>query len=140
MRHISTLAMYQHRMINRRLVAAFATCAVAAAMPSAAQVTSVRSGSEKFDRDSTRSNAALVDASGLVNAAKNAQLQFEQYRRNNLPESHSSRGGNSCDEQVGRFCYWYDEKEPPAPREPDRIRDARTRLIRLLDSAAAAAP
>ena len=47
---------------------------------------------------------------------------------------------SSCDEQVGRFCYWYDEKEPPAPREPDRIRDARTRLIALLDSAAAADP
>ena len=65
--------------------------------------------------------------SALANAARAAQLQFEQFRRTNLPESHSSRGGSSCDEQVGRFCYWYDEKEPPAPREPDRIRDARTR-------------
>ena len=105
-----------------------------------AQVISIRSGSEKFERDSARGAEAPLDASALANAARGAQQQFEQYRRNNLPESHSSRGGSSCDEQVGRFCYWYDEKEPPAPREPDRIRDARSRLIALLDSAAAANP
>jgi hypothetical protein len=106
----------------------------------AAQVTSVRSGSEKFDRDSARSSEVRTDPGALVNAARASQLQFEQFRRTNLPESHSSRGGGSCDEQVGRFCYWYDEKEPPPPREPDRIREARARLISLLDSAAATNP
>lgn len=107
-----------------------------------AQVTSVRSGSDRFDRDSTRaSSAPLADAEAAVKAARAAQTQFEQYRRNNLPESHSSRGGGgSCDEQVGRFCYWYDEKEPPPPREPDRVREARSRLIATLDSAAAMNP
>jgi hypothetical protein len=105
-----------------------------------AQVTSVRSGSEKFDRDSARSSEVRTDPGALVNAARASQLQFEQFRRTNLPESHSSRGGGSCDEQVGRFCYWYDEKEPPPPREPDRIREARARLISLLDSAAAMNP
>ena len=104
-----------------------------------AQVTSVRSGSVRFDRDSTRAPAA-ADPTATATAARNAQLQFEQFRRSNLPESRSSRGGGSCDEQVGRFCYWYDEKEPPPPREPDRVRDARGRLIALLDSAAAANP
>jgi hypothetical protein len=105
-----------------------------------AQVTSVRSGSEKFDRDSARSSEVRADPGALSNAARASQLQFEQFRRTNLPESHSSRGGGSCDEQVGRFCYWYDEKEPPPPREPDRIREARARLISLLDSAAAMNP
>ena len=106
------------------------------------QVTSVRSGSERFDRDSARAPGALADPTATANAARNAQLQFEQFRRANLPESRSSRGGGggSCDEQVGRFCYWYDEKEPPPPREPDRVREARKRLIAALDSAAAANP
>jgi hypothetical protein len=128
-------------MTNCRLfVYVLAVGASAAAAPAlTAQVTSVRSGSEKFDRDSTRPEP-LLDASGLANASRSAQLQFEQFRRANLPESHSSRGGGSCDEQVGRFCYWYDEKEPPAPREPERIREARGRLITLLDSAATANP
>ena len=129
-------------MISRRLsLPAFTvTLTAALALPLAAQVTSVRSGSEKFDRDSSRTVDALANAEALANAARSGQLQFEQFRRSNLPESKTSRGGNSCDEQVGRFCYWYDEKEPPAPRELDRVRDARTRLISLLDSAAAAAP
>ena len=123
------------------LVVAVAGGAGAAFVSSAAgQVISVRSGTEKFERDSARAAEAPLDPTALATAARGAQQQFEQYRRNNLPESHSSRGGSSCDEQVGRFCYWYDEKEPPAPREPDRIRDARSRLIALLDSAAAANP
>ena len=130
-------------MLSRRLsspiVAAFG--AIVVAVPGlAAQVTSVRSGSEKFDRDSARVRVPLVDANAAVAAARSAQGQFEQYRRNNLPESKSSRGGGSCDEQVGRFCYWYDEKEPPPPREPDRIRDARARLIAQLDTAALSNP
>jgi hypothetical protein len=82
----------------------------------------------------------LTDPGEIAAAAKNAQLQFEQFRRSNLPESRSSRGGGSCDEQVGRFCYWYDEKEPPPPREPDRVTEARSRLITLLDSAARSSP
>ena len=105
-----------------------------------AQVTSVRSGSDRSNRDSTRVTTALADPNATANAARNAQLHFEQYRRSNLPESRSSRGGGSCDEQVGRFCYWYDEKEPPPPRELERVADARTRLIALLDSAALANP
>ena len=134
--------MYPLRMIHRRLLLPLLAAGIAgpAARSAAAQVTSVRSGSEKFDRDSARTSEVLVDAGAIANAARAAQLQFEQFRRTNLPESHSSRGGGSCDEQVGRFCYWYDEKEPPAPRELDRVREARARLIALLDSAAASNP
>ena len=129
-------------MISRCLFvpAVAVTLAAGVGSPAAAQVTSVRSGSEKFGRDSTGTGTTALDATALANAAHAAQLQFEQVRIANLPESKSSRGGNSCDEQIGRFCYWYDDKEPPPPREPDKIRDARTRLISLLDSAAASAP
>jgi len=105
-----------------------------------AQVVSVRSGSERFDGDSTRAAPSLADAHAATAAARAAQAQFEQFRRSNLPESRSSRGGGDCDEQVGRFCYWYDENEPPPPRELDRVRDARTRLIAVLDSAAVRDP
>src|SRR5689334_10076441 len=130
-----------HAMIRRCLfVLSLAIGAAVIARPINAQVTSIRSGPEKFDRDSTRTAAPLVDANALATSARAAQAQFEQFRRNNLPESHSSRGGDNCDEHVGRFCYWYDEKEPPAPREPERIHDARSRLITLRDSAAAANP
>jgi tetratricopeptide (TPR) repeat protein len=134
--------MYQPRMIHRRLLLPLLAAGITGAgvRSAAAQVTSVRSGSEKFDRDSARSSEVRTDPGALANAARASQLQFEQFRRTNLPESHSSRGGGSCDEQVGRFCYWYDEKEPPPPREPDRIREARARLISLLDSAAAMNP
>jgi hypothetical protein len=134
--------MYQPRMIHIRLLLPLLAAGIAGfgVRSAAAQVTSVRSGSEKFDRDSARSSEVRTDPGALSNAARASQLQFEQFRRTNLPESHSSRGGGSCDEQVGRFCYWYDEKEPPPPREPDRIREARARLISLLDSAAATNP
>jgi hypothetical protein len=129
------------RGLSSPIVAAFAAFAAFAVVPAlTAQVTSVRSGSEKFDRDSAQASAPLVDANAAVAAARSAQQQFEQYRRDNLPESKSSRGGGSCDEQVGRFCYWYDEKEPPPPREPARIGDARTRLIAQLDTAALSSP
>jgi len=79
-------------MISRRLfVPAIAvTLAAGAASPAAAQVTSVRSGSEKFDRDSARIGTTAVDATALASAAHNAQLQFEQVRIANLPESKSS--------------------------------------------------
>jgi hypothetical protein len=49
-------------------------------------------------------------------------------------------GGGDCDDQVGRFCYWYDENEPPPPPEALRVKDARTQLIALLDSAGKANP
>ena len=139
--HISLFTLYQHRMKSSRfLVVCSVSLAVSTGTRGVAQVTSVRSGSERFDRDSARAAAPLTDPNAMATAARAAQVQFEQFRRSNLPESRSSRGGGSCDEQVGRFCYWYDEKEPPPPREPDRIREARGRLIGMLDSAAAANP
>src|SRR5690349_9792567 len=67
-------------MISRSLfVPALAvTLAVGVAFPVAGQVTSVRSGSEKFDRDSTRPPGTAVDATALASTAHTAQLQFEQ--------------------------------------------------------------
>src|SRR5262249_3203804 len=58
-----------------------------------------------------------------------------------LPVATVARpAAGACDEQVGRFCYWYDENEPPPPDEPTSIRDARHRLLMELDSAGRAFP
>lgn len=65
------------------------------------------------------------------------QMEFEGFRRENLPSMSFGRGpSGACDERVGRFCYWYDERQAPAPPEPASIRQARDRLVALLDSSA----
>ena len=80
--------MYQLRMMHRHLLMPLLAAGVVGvlARPAAAQVTSVRSGSEKFDRDSARGSEVLLDADAIANAARTSQLQFEQFRRTNLPE------------------------------------------------------
>ena len=71
----------------------------------------------------------------LLGNLKQQQLEFEGYRRQHIPQWNPGRGGaGNCDEQVGRFCYWYDDREPPPPPEPDDIKQARLNLIASLDS------
>ncbi|MGQ0646031.1 MAG: hypothetical protein ACT4P7_00580 [Gemmatimonadaceae bacterium] len=65
------------------------------------------------------------------------QAEFEGFRRERIPAMSLGRGGSGdCDEQVGRFCYWYDENEPRPPSEPAEIREARARFIAAVDSSA----
>ncbi len=71
-------------------------------------------------------------------AARAAQRRFELLRRNNLPTAHSSRPSN-CDEQVGRWCYWYDEKAPKSI-ELGVVSHGRDSLMRVLDSLARIVP
>ncbi len=85
------------------------------------------------------SGASAGDAAAPGEAGRQAQAQFERTRLANLPDSRSGRPGR-CDEQVGRFCYWYDEKGPDAPEEPAVTRAARERLIVVLDSLSKIAP
>lgn len=70
--------------------------------------------------------------------ARAAQSKFERYRRDHLPNARSGRPGQ-CDEQVGRFCYWYDEKAPKA-LELTVVTEARAALVRVLDSLAHVVP
>jgi hypothetical protein len=75
-------------------------------------------------------------ATPRLSMLRDRQSAFEAYRRANLPRYQVSRSGpTACDERVGRFCYWYDEKEPDAPEEPSPIGDARAKLLAVLDSA-----
>lgn len=77
----------------------------------------------------------------LLSSLKHQQKEFEGFRRQRIPSLSLGRGGSgNCDEQVGRFCYWYDEREPPAPPEGDEIKQARLRLIASLDSSFRAVP
>lgn len=74
-------------------------------------------------------------AAPRLGALRDKQAAFEAYRRSHLPRL-SLRGGGAtqCDEQVGRFCYWYDEREPPPPSEPEDIAKERAKFVALLDS------
>lgn len=72
----------------------------------------------------------------LLDDARRAQRAFEEFRHEHLPNfPGGGRGGpNNCDEQVGRFCYWYDESAPPPPPEPASIRAERLRMLALFDT------
>ena len=108
-----------------------------ALVPLALPLLPLNAGAQVMDVRSVTPPAA---APGL-GALRSRQTQFETFRRENLPKMRLGRGGSgSCDEQVGRFCYWYDETQEPAPSEPTVIVEARQRFIATLDSAAAAFP
>jgi tetratricopeptide (TPR) repeat protein len=69
-----------------------------------------------------------------IEALRAAQEGFETYRRRNAPVFTVRSGPDRCDEQVGRFCYWYEEDSPDPPNESERITEARDRLIEQIDS------
>jgi hypothetical protein len=77
----------------------------------------------------------------LLDEARRAQREFEAFRRQNLPLWRGrAPSGASCDEIVGRFCYWYDERQPPPPVEPPSVAAQRGRLLQVLDAAATQFP
>ena len=74
-----------------------------------------------------------------IETLRAAQEGFETFRRRNAPAFTVRTGPDRCDERVGRFCYWYEEDGPLPPTEPEKIREARDRLIEQIDSAEKAA-
>jgi hypothetical protein len=82
---------------------------------------------------------SAADSASPVEIGRRAQQDFESFHRFNLPSARSARPGR-CDEQVGNFCYWYNENEPPPPKEPEAITKRRADFITLLDSLARRAP
>jgi hypothetical protein len=68
-------------------------------------------------------------------AARDAQRDFESYRRYQLPRVVARGGG--CDITIGRFCYWDDNDDSPLPAERASVARARERLRSALDSLSA---
>lgn len=83
---------------------------------------------------------SLRDSLRVVRAARRAQQSFEGARRSQLPIDRSSSLARACDLHVGRYCYWYDESQPPPPAEPASIGRARDKLLAALDSLALLRP
>src|SRR5216117_4097450 len=83
--------------------------------------------------------AVQPDSLAALRLAQRAQAAFESQRSVLAPRT-LPHGSGACDERIGRFCYWYDGDYDPPPREPDAIKQARARLLDVLDSAAAAVP
>jgi hypothetical protein len=97
-------------------------------------------GRAQIIRDPDKAGAAPADPLTAEGAAKVDQTWFERFR---LAHLQAARGGgrpSNCDEIVGKFCYWYDEKEGSMPREAPEIAQARDTLIHRLDSLAKVAP
>ena len=81
-----------------------------------------------------------TDSVRILRAARRAQETFELVRRRYLPREFNL-GSHHCDVNVGRWCVWNDEtndRQPP-PESP-RIREARERLLGVLDSLRALRP
>jgi tetratricopeptide (TPR) repeat protein len=73
------------------------------------------------------------DSTALRRAMSAAQAGFERIRRQHLPWVIMAE---RCDVRIGRYCYWYDEREPPPPPEPAVLRAARNRLLERFAAAA----
>jgi tetratricopeptide (TPR) repeat protein len=86
-----------------------------------------------------RAQLAAPDSARMARAVQGAQRDFEWHRRFNLPWT-AGGSGNSCDERVGRFCYWHGTGPDTAPPEPTTISKARDHLIAQLDTAARRLP
>ncbi|HEY7685286.1 MAG TPA: hypothetical protein VH833_04165 [Gemmatimonadales bacterium] len=82
---------------------------------------------------------AQGDSAALLRQARRAQSEFERVRVLQLPMGLGSPTG-TCDERIGRFCYWHDASSDSLPAEPRAVGRGRERLLRVLDSAARALP
>ena len=71
--------------------------------------------------------------SSAVEAGHRAQQEFEHFRRTHLLNASVGRPSN-CDETVGRFCYWYNEKAMMLAEPRTVIGAARDRPLAELDS------
>ena len=83
-------------------------------------------------------SAAAGAFDSALAAMRDAQRRFELYRREHLPVADA--GGGPCEVQVGRYCYWNSDFEPPPPPEPEGIGRERRRLIETLRARAAEQP
>ena len=72
-------------------------------------------------------------------AARQAQDAFEQTHRQGL-RFYNGGADASCEELIGRICYWNNNGDVPPPAERSDARVERTQLISILERAVAASP
>jgi hypothetical protein len=85
-------------------------------------------------RDGPKANPAAPDSARALRMARRAQDTFELVRRNNMPHEYGV-GSHPCDVRVGRWCVWNDEtNDRKPPPESPRTREARDRLLAVLDT------
>jgi hypothetical protein len=90
-------------------------------------------------------DSALRDSTGILRAARKAQVTFERVRRQHLPRQYAVSAPR-CGETIGRFCYWDDDSTDDElvrtvpPQEPARIGQARELLLEQLDRAGVLLP
>ena len=81
-----------------------------------------------------------IDSADVRGRARGEQARFERARRRLLPVALSVASGSDCDEIVGRFCLWFDERESEPVVEPPAIDSLRSELLTYLDSVQALVP
>ncbi|HET7599226.1 MAG TPA: hypothetical protein VFK09_02985 [Gemmatimonadales bacterium] len=84
--------------------------------------------------------AHAPDSASAFETARDAQRDFERFRRTSLPKPIDDSRGTTCDAQIGRFCYWYAPPFDGPPPELPEVHDARAALLRVLADAAARSP
>jgi hypothetical protein len=82
--------------------------------------------------------AGTADSVTVHRRAREAQADFERFRRAHLP--FTPPAGGRFEERIGRFRYWHDDGQAPPPAEHARVREARQRLLATLESAALVIP
>jgi tetratricopeptide (TPR) repeat protein len=75
----------------------------------------------------------LFDSADALGRARREQARFERWRARALPRIWGSSGG-PCDEQVGRFCTWYEEGDWIPDPESAEVVARRRALVAYLDS------
>jgi hypothetical protein len=88
----------------------------------------------------TFSQSTPADSIRALRSARRAQETFEFVRKQYLPRE-AGVGTHHCDVRIGRWCVWNDEsndRTPPA--ESPRIKQAREKLLAILDTVGARFP
>jgi hypothetical protein len=74
-----------------------------------------------------------ADSLRALKSARRAQESFELVRRQYLPRDFGV-GNHHCDVRIGRWCVWNDEtNDRKPPPESPRIKEARDKLLAVLD-------
>jgi hypothetical protein len=119
---------------GRRAALALALSAgsLSASAPLAAQTdgTPVARDTTSFPRRSNRAESEQARA---------AQDAFEQTHRQGL-RFYNGGADATCEEAIGRICYWNNNGDVPPPAERNDARIERLQLIEILDRAAKATP